>query len=162
VADAGDVMEEEDGDTQTAVVLHEDKKYYPDADEIYPDAETMVQVRRQLRSFRDSVRSTSFIQKTEPRVRANAATCIPRMRTRSHWRSPSLRRSGPRTSTLWRRRRRPTPTAPSTSMSSAVRHPRAHASQALRNPRSRACRFFQQESFLVFAIRFPLRVGWCL
>ena len=26
-----------------AIVLHEDKKYYPDAEEVYPDAETMVQ-----------------------------------------------------------------------------------------------------------------------
>ncbi len=42
-ADDGDTMEEDDGAT-TAVVLHEDKKYYPDADEVYPDAETMVQV----------------------------------------------------------------------------------------------------------------------
>jgi hypothetical protein len=37
-------MEEDDEGGQTAVVLHEDKKYYPDADEVYPDAETMVQV----------------------------------------------------------------------------------------------------------------------
>ncbi len=36
-------MEEDDG-ANTAVILHEDKKYYPDADEVYPDAETMVQV----------------------------------------------------------------------------------------------------------------------
>jgi U5 small nuclear ribonucleoprotein component len=26
-----------------AIVLHEDKKYYPDAEEVYPDAETLVQ-----------------------------------------------------------------------------------------------------------------------
>ena len=44
-ADGPDTMEEEDTGASTAVVLHEDKKYYPDADEIYPDAETMVQVR---------------------------------------------------------------------------------------------------------------------
>ena len=27
---------------ESAIVLHEDKKYYPDADEVYPDAETLV------------------------------------------------------------------------------------------------------------------------
>ena len=37
-------MEEDDESAPTAVILHEDKKYYPDADEVYPDAETMVQV----------------------------------------------------------------------------------------------------------------------
>lgn len=26
-----------------AIVLHEDKKYYPDAEEVYPEAETLVQ-----------------------------------------------------------------------------------------------------------------------
>ncbi len=26
-----------------AIVLHEDKRYYPDAEEVYPDAETLVQ-----------------------------------------------------------------------------------------------------------------------
>ncbi len=36
-----DTMEEDDG-VHTAVILHEDKKYYPDADEVYPDAETLV------------------------------------------------------------------------------------------------------------------------
>ena len=46
-------MEEEVENSSTAVVLHEDKKYYPDADEVYPDAETMVQVifLRQVLSF---------------------------------------------------------------------------------------------------------------
>lgn len=29
--------------SSTAVILHEDKKYYPDADEVYPGVETMVQ-----------------------------------------------------------------------------------------------------------------------
>jgi len=29
--------------SESAIVLHEDKKYYPDAEEVYPDAETMVQ-----------------------------------------------------------------------------------------------------------------------
>lgn len=29
--------------TTRAVVLHEDKKYYPDANEVYPEAETLVQ-----------------------------------------------------------------------------------------------------------------------
>src|SRR4051812_31585387 len=28
---------------ESAIVLHEDKKYYPDASEVYPEAETMVQ-----------------------------------------------------------------------------------------------------------------------
>jgi hypothetical protein len=27
----------------SAIVLHEDKKYYPDASEVYPEAETLVQ-----------------------------------------------------------------------------------------------------------------------
>ncbi len=44
LADDADAMEEDDSGAQTAVVLHEDKKYYPDADEVYPDAETLVQV----------------------------------------------------------------------------------------------------------------------
>ena len=37
-------MEEDDGDQGMAVVLHEDKKYYPDAEDVYPEAQTMVQV----------------------------------------------------------------------------------------------------------------------
>ena len=39
-----DGMDEDEPEASTAVVLHEDKKYYPDADEVYPDAETLVQV----------------------------------------------------------------------------------------------------------------------
>jgi hypothetical protein len=31
------------GQGEMAIVLHEDKKYYPDAEEVYPDAETLVQ-----------------------------------------------------------------------------------------------------------------------
>lgn len=41
-------MEEDDVAAHSAVVLHEDKKYYPDADEVYPDAETLVQVHNSL------------------------------------------------------------------------------------------------------------------
>jgi U5 small nuclear ribonucleoprotein component len=29
--------------TESAIVLHEDKKYYPSAEEVYPNAETLVQ-----------------------------------------------------------------------------------------------------------------------
>jgi U5 small nuclear ribonucleoprotein component len=40
-------MEEDDDGAQEpgagAVILHEDKKYYPDAEDVYPEAETMVQ-----------------------------------------------------------------------------------------------------------------------
>jgi 116 kDa U5 small nuclear ribonucleoprotein component len=40
---AGDVaMEEKTGDRQ--IILHEDKKYYPDAEEVYGDAEAIVQL----------------------------------------------------------------------------------------------------------------------
>lgn len=31
------------GAASSAIVLHEDKKYYPDAAEVYPEAETLVQ-----------------------------------------------------------------------------------------------------------------------
>jgi hypothetical protein len=31
------------GRATSAIVLHEDKKYYPDASEVYPEAETLVQ-----------------------------------------------------------------------------------------------------------------------
>eukprot|EP00929_Paragymnodinium_shiwhaense_P000231 TRINITY_DN100482_c0_g1_i1.p1 TRINITY_DN100482_c0_g1~~TRINITY_DN100482_c0_g1_i1.p1 ORF type:complete len:984 (+),score=344.63 TRINITY_DN100482_c0_g1_i1:96-3047(+) len=41
-AEAMDIDAEKGGDRQ--VVLHEDKKYYPDADELYPEAETLVQM----------------------------------------------------------------------------------------------------------------------
>ena len=37
---------EEDKDDEgpsQAVILHEDKKYYPDAEQVYPEAETTVQ-----------------------------------------------------------------------------------------------------------------------
>ena len=52
--DGADAMEEvEDSGVSTAVVLHEDKKYYPDADEVYPEAETMVQVYRPLQTEAD-------------------------------------------------------------------------------------------------------------
>ena len=34
---------EAEGAATTSLVLHEDKKYYPDADEVYPDAEVLVQ-----------------------------------------------------------------------------------------------------------------------
>lgn len=40
--DAMDVEQEKSGDKQ--IILHEDKKYYPDADEVYPGAETLVQM----------------------------------------------------------------------------------------------------------------------
>jgi U5 small nuclear ribonucleoprotein component len=46
-APAGDdEMEEDEGPEETgagAVILHEDKQYYPDAEEVYPEAETTVQ-----------------------------------------------------------------------------------------------------------------------
>eukprot|EP00743_Colponemidia_sp_Colp-15_P002126 GILK01002308.1.p1 GENE.GILK01002308.1~~GILK01002308.1.p1 ORF type:complete len:1002 (+),score=162.07 GILK01002308.1:66-3008(+) len=35
--------DDEDEVTETAIVLQEDKKYYPDAEELYPDAETLVE-----------------------------------------------------------------------------------------------------------------------
>ena len=38
----GDAMEEDEGGDM-AVILHEDKKYYPDAEDVYPEAQTMVQ-----------------------------------------------------------------------------------------------------------------------
>ena len=37
---------EQDVEADRAVVLHEDKKYYPDAAEVYPDAETILQESR--------------------------------------------------------------------------------------------------------------------
>ncbi len=40
--DDGMDVEEGHRNYESAVVLHEDKKYYPDANEIYPDAETLV------------------------------------------------------------------------------------------------------------------------
>ena len=41
--DANDVDVHDDDDVSQAVVLHEDKKYYPTAEEIYgPDVETIV------------------------------------------------------------------------------------------------------------------------
>jgi U5 small nuclear ribonucleoprotein component len=47
VAGGGDEMEEDDDGAAApgagAVILHEDKKYYPDAEDVYPEAETMVQ-----------------------------------------------------------------------------------------------------------------------
>ena len=42
--DSGGGSDDEDGDGRMAVVLHEDKKYYPSAEEVYgPDVETLVQ-----------------------------------------------------------------------------------------------------------------------
>lgn len=41
---AADLMEVDDGPASTAVVLHEDKQYYPSAQQVYgPDVETLVQ-----------------------------------------------------------------------------------------------------------------------
>lgn len=31
------------GGMSSSIVLHEDKQYYPDVEEVYPEAETMVQ-----------------------------------------------------------------------------------------------------------------------
>lgn len=42
VEEANDAAMEEDDDPGNQIVLHEDKKYYPDNDEVFPDAETLV------------------------------------------------------------------------------------------------------------------------
>ena len=34
---------QEEGAYESSIVLHEDKKYYPDAEEVFPEAETLVQ-----------------------------------------------------------------------------------------------------------------------
>ena len=43
MGDAGAGGEDSDGEPDTSIVLHEDKKYYPTAEETYgPDTETLV------------------------------------------------------------------------------------------------------------------------
>lgn len=43
MGEPADADEESEGEPENAIVLHEDKKYYPTAEEVYgPDTETLV------------------------------------------------------------------------------------------------------------------------